>query len=353
MPVILDTKEYITDTGVAESNVKLVKRGTLLMSFKLTIGRTAIAGRDLYTNEAIAAVVPKADSVDTTFLSYVLPIAAHAGDVDQAVKGRTLNKSKLLRLDMLLPPPHEQKRIAAVLSSVDEAIQATQAVIEQKRRVKDGLLQELLTRGVRTTRFRQSNHGQIPHHWEIATPGELATFTGGYGFCPPDWSMKGLPIIRIQNLNGSSKFNYYDGPVREKWLVEPGDLLFAWAGSAGASFGPCIWPGPTGVLNQHIYKLTPNEGVDPGWLYAIMRLITSRVEERAHGFKATLLHVHKSDITGQLIPLPPYSEQRAISERLDAMTGSIEAGESELGVLREVKRGLLQDLLTGKVRVST
>ncbi len=252
-----------------------------------------------------------------------------------------------------LPPLAEQKKIAAILSSVDEAIQASEAVIEQTRRVKDGLLDEVLTRGLEHTAFKETSIGDIPRHWEIATPGELAAFTGGYGFRPPDWSAKGLPIIRIQNLNGNAKFNYYDGPARDEWIVEPGDLLFAWAGSAGASFGPCIWPGPRGVLNQHIYKLRVRPGVDARWLYAVMRLITSRVEQRAHGFKSTLLHVHKSDITDQPIPLPPYEEQAAIAERLEALSGAVESGESELAQLRQVKAGLLQDLLTGKVRVST
>ena len=154
-------------------------------------------------------------------------------------------------VSFLLPPLPEQQKIAAILSSVDEAIQATQGVIDQTRRVKEGLLQDLLTRGLPGhTRFKRTEIGEIPESWEVITVGDLATFSGGHGFRPAEWSDTGLPIIRIQNLNGNQSFNYYAGVIEEKWLVQPGELLFAWAGSAGASFGPCIWPGPVGLLNR-------------------------------------------------------------------------------------------------------
>jgi type I restriction enzyme S subunit len=251
-----------------------------------------------------------------------------------------------------LPPLPEQKKIAAILSSVDEAIQATQAVIHQTRRVKAGLLQDLLTRGIGHTRFKQTEIGEIPEGWSLSQPGKLADFSGGYGFRPPDWGSEGLPIIRIQNLNGSQDFNHYAGDVLEKWLVPPGQLLFAWAGTAGASFGPCLWPGPLGVLNQHIFKIEPRTGVNKQWLCAVLRLITHRIERRAHGFKSTLLHVHKADITDQVVPLPPPAEQTRIAERAAEIEKVIERAEAGFRALVAVKSALLQDLLTGRVRVT-
>jgi type I restriction enzyme S subunit len=159
---------------------------------------------------------------------------------------------------------------------------------------------------------------------------ELCSFLNGNGFRPTDWKPSGLPIIRIQNLNGSEIFNYFDGEVRDEWIVEPGDLLFAWAGVKGVSFGPTIWPGPKGVLNQHIYRVVPNKGVDRYWLYAALRLVTSRIEAQAHGFKSSLVHVHKEDITGQMVELPPLMEQRKIAEILRAWDEAIEKTEALL-----------------------
>jgi len=93
------------------------------------------------------------------------------------------------------------------------------------------------------------------------TIGDVCDFESGNGFRPQDWKTKGLPIIRIQNLNGSDSFNYFDGEPDPAWIVETNDLLFAWAGVKGVSFGPTIWNGPKGVLNQHIYRIRPKKGM--------------------------------------------------------------------------------------------
>lgn len=181
--------------------------------------------------------------------------------------------------------------------------------------------------------------------------GELCEFINGNGFRPPDWKPSGLLIIRIQNLNGSQNFNYFDGVPKDKWIVEPGDLLFAWAGVKGVSFGPTIWPGPRGVLNQHIFRVAPKNVIDRYWLYLALQVVTRRVEENAHGFKASLVHVHKDDITDQIVDLPPIAEQRRIAEILRTWDEAIE----KLGELRAAKKqrldGLRSGLLFGALRL--
>ncbi|GBQ62196.1 restriction endonuclease S subunit [Ameyamaea chiangmaiensis NBRC 103196] len=154
--------------------------------------------------------------------------------------------------------------------------------------------------------------------------GDLCDFFNGNGFRPPDWSPSGLPIIRIQNLNGSQNFNYFNGTPKPKWIVEPGDLLFAWAGVKGVSFGPTIWPGPRGVLNQHIFRVVPKKDIDKYWLYLALQVATRRIEANAHGFKSSLVHVQKDDITNQVVDLPPLHEQRKIAEVLRTWGESLE-----------------------------
>ncbi|MET0003659.1 MAG: restriction endonuclease subunit S [Candidatus Thiodiazotropha sp.] len=180
----------------------------------------------------------------------------------------------------------------------------------------------------------------VPAGWHRKTIDELFSFTSGNGFRATDWSTEGLPIIRIQNLNGSKNFNYYNGKVLDKWLVEPGQLLFAWAGTQGVSFGPTIWRGPRGVLNQHIYKLTPKIDADEAWLFYALLWVTEKIEQKAHGFKSTLLHVHKSDITGQLVTVPPHGEQKAIGATLSIWDEAIQKTE-ELITAKETKHASL------------
>lgn len=177
--------------------------------------------------------------------------------------------------------------------------------------------------------------------------GDLCDFFNGNGFRPPDWRPSGLPIIRIQNLNGSQNFNYFDGEPKPKWIVEPGDLLFAWAGVKGVSFGPTIWPGPRGVLNQHIFRIVPKKGVDKYWLYLAMQIATRRIESNAHGFKSSLVHVQKDDITNQVVDLPPLPEQRKIAEILRTWDEAIEKLEALRAAKLRRHRALTHSLVFG------
>lgn len=188
-------------------------------------------------------------------------------------------------------------------------------------------------------------------NWNRKTVGELCCFSNGHGFTPRDWAKQGWPIIRIQNLNGSENFNYFNGEPDPDWIVEPGDLLFAWAGVAGVSFGPTIWQGPRGVLNQHIYRITPLDGVDKNWLYAALKMVTTRIERKAHGFKSSLLHVKKSDITDQHIHQPKIEEQGEIARILSVGNLHIDLTERLIAAKQERRTWLMQQLLTGKRRL--
>ena len=103
---ISNTKKTITEAGVSNSSVKLIPKGTVLLSFKLSIGKVAIAGRDLYTNEAIAALVPKDGRVLPKYLYYILPRLNLSGQsgARKAAKGRTSSKGRLEKVLIPLPP---------------------------------------------------------------------------------------------------------------------------------------------------------------------------------------------------------------------------------------------------------
>ncbi|WP_318875108.1 restriction endonuclease subunit S [Sinorhizobium meliloti] len=185
----------------------------------------------------------------------------------------------------------------------------------------------------------------------MATVADVCTLQNGRGFKPEDWGDVGLPIIRIQNLNGNPAFNHFAGEVENRFLVEPGQMLFAWAGTKGVSFGPTVWNGKRGVLNQHIFKVHCRGEIDHRWLYATLRHVTDRIERKAHGFKSTLVHVKKAEIERQPILLPPLPEQRKIAEILSTWDKAIETTEKLLANAEAQKEALMQQLLTGKRRL--
>ena len=141
---ITDTSEKITDLGIERSNAKLIARGTTLMSFKLTIGKTARAGIDLYTNEAIAAFFAKDRKVSQEYLCLALPVAVAAAVTDQAIKGATLNKAKVEGMLIRLPPLSEQLEISALIEAAERSIELLEKKQEALLRLKKGLMHKLL-----------------------------------------------------------------------------------------------------------------------------------------------------------------------------------------------------------------
>ncbi len=125
--VVTKTAERLTDLGVKHSNAKLQAAGTVLLSFKLTIGRVGIAGVPLYTNEAIAGL--RSDELYPNYLFQGLQQWDLLQGVDQAIKGATLNKEKLRKIEFEYPTyKPEQAKIAEVLSTVDRAIEETNSL---------------------------------------------------------------------------------------------------------------------------------------------------------------------------------------------------------------------------------
>lgn len=143
--VITESKEEISQSGA--NRLKTVPKGTLLMSFKLSIGRVAFAGRDLYTNEAICAFFDLSENAG--FLYHALQRVDFALYGKQAVKGYTLNKESLRSVEIPFPTSSEQAAIANALDDMDAEIQALDTRLKKARQVKEGMMQNLLTGRIR------------------------------------------------------------------------------------------------------------------------------------------------------------------------------------------------------------
>jgi len=176
--------------------------------------------------------------------------------------------------------------------------------------------------------------------------GEICELVNGRGFKPHEWRKQGLPIIRIQNLNGSQDFNYFEGEYNPKIVVNSGQLLFAWSGSRGASFGPHIWRGPRGVLNYHTWKVIPKEGTDRDFLFQLLEFETQKIEASSHGASA-LVHVQKGDMEQRLFDIPHIEEQRKIAEILRTWDLGVEKLEALQAAKMQRHRALTHSLVFG------
>jgi type I restriction enzyme S subunit len=147
--------------------------------------------------------------------------------------------------------------------------------------------------------------------------GEISTLTNGRAFQQSEWSDEGLPIIRIQNLVDPAKpFNYYQGSLPDKFSVRPGDILLAWSGTPGTSFGCYRWSGPKGWLNQHIFNVRITGEILPDFLVYQVNSLLGELISRARG-GVGLQHVTKRTVEELPLWLPPRADQERILRILD------------------------------------
>lgn len=186
--------------------------------------------------------------------------------------------------------------------------------------------------------------------------GDVAEYINGRAFKPKEWKEKGLPIVRIQNLNDeNAEYHYSDVMHEDKYLLHNGDLLFAWA----ASLGTYIWDKGDAWLNQHIFKVIPKENVSKKYLYYALTSIIKELYAKSHG--SGMVHVTKDKFVNTEIPLPPLPTQHAIVSRIESLFAKLDKAVEHLRTaqqqLKIYRQAVLNKFLTdgsenwGKVKL--
>lgn len=190
-----------------------------------------------------------------------------------------------------------------------------------------------------------------PQGWTYAAIGELCTLINGRAFKPSDWTNTGLPIIRIQNLNNpDAKFNHFLGNVEPKFIVDNGELLFAWSGTPGTSFGAHIWTGERAVLNQHIFRVLFDETViDKNFFKIAINQKLQELIDKAHG-GVGLRHVTKGKFEQTEILLPSFNEQRGIVAKIEALKARSQRVKEELEAIAPLLDQFRQSVLVAAFR---
>jgi len=308
----------------------------------------------------ILALRPR-DCADAGFLLAVLShdeAIKYATSTSAGTKMPRTSWSSLSEYPVLVPPLPEQKKIAAILSSVDEVIQATQLVIDQTRRVKEGLLQDLLTRGLPGhTRFKQTEIGEIPEDWTAPLLDEVSHRGSGH---TPDkkhpeyWGgdIKWVSLADSHRLDDvfiseTTSCITPAGVANSSAVVHPAGSVLV---SRDASVGRSAIMVCDMAVSQHFIAWRCSANLDNLFLYYVLQKHKPRFEQIAAG--STIKTIGLGYFKKLRIPLPALTEQRTIATRLLAMDETVWELLRQRSALVAVKAGLLQDLLTGRVRVS-
>jgi len=282
---------------------------------------------------------------------------------------KRINVKQFLELVIPLPPLEEQWGVAEVLSTVDRAIEVVDGVVARLERLKKALMRELLTGRVRVreengklvfhreTEFQETPIGKIPKEWKIVKLKDICEKIKAGGTPPTsrkEFYNGDTPFVKIEDITNTRKYLKHTSTTITKaglensnaWLVPPKSLLFAMYGSIGAI---AINDIPV-ATNQAILAIVPNrEKSYVEFLYYLLIFLKPYFEKYAK--RTTQANLTAEIVREFKIPLPPLQEQKNIAEILSAVDRVIELYYEKRKRLERLKRGLMDLLLTGRVKV--
>ena len=272
-----------------------------------------------------------------------------------------INANEYSSFSVILPPLPEQRAIAAVLDSIDDAIEGAEAVIAATEGLRDALLHDLLTRGLpgQHTEFRDvPGLGTIPADWEVVRLGDVCAPPQYGASAPAQPYNPELPrYVRITDLTDDGRLKQEDGRSAEPsrvsgYELESGDLLFARSGATvGKTYmyrekdGPCVYAGYLIRFRPHRNLTFPEylERCTHSQFYS--RWVESMLRAGAQP------NINAAEYSSLTIPLPPLVEQQAIAAALDGVDATLKVAREELAGLRLLKESTADALLTGRVRI--
>lgn len=312
-------------------------------------GRRGICSTDIL-------VLRSKQGLESSYLFAVVqsePFLAFAENDAAGTKMPRTSWKRLETIKLSIPPLKEQHRIAEILSSVDTSIQATQAVIEQAERVKRGLMEELLTGGLGSEAIER---GEVPAGWELDELKECFSKVIDYRGKAPPKAASGIPLITAKNIRkGFLSFKadeYIDEEQYEDWMVrglpQAGDVMF----TTEAPLGNVAQFPSEGVyaLGQRVITLRCNERLKSSYLFYLLqsKFMEAEIQSRATG--STAKGIKSKEFQKIKVPFPNTAEQLRIAQILSSFDASIAKQKNILEQHVQTKRGLMDDLLTGKVR---
>jgi type I restriction enzyme S subunit len=188
-------------------------------------------------------------------------------------------------------------------------------------------------------------HPEYPDDWERSPLYSLAQWVNGLAFRDIQFSPSGMPVIKIAEIKGgiSGQTKFTEQSFDESVRVRPGDLLFSWSGQPETSIDAFWWRGPEGWLNQHVFRVTPADGIDPTYFYYLLRYLKRNFVGIARNKQTTGLgHVTKRDLENIEAAYPELPEQRAIAHILGTLDDKIELNRRMSETLEAMARALFK-----------
>lgn len=335
-----------------------IEKNDVLLTCVGSIGRTAVVKDEpLFTVQRSVAIFKLCDSIDSYYFNYSLN--SNYLQKQLKIRAKTTAQSgiylgELSKMSTIVPKLSEQQKISLILSTVDESIENTDKLIDKTKELKKGLMQRLLTKGIGHDRFKNTEIGRIPEEWEVTQLNNVANVIDSLHETPK-YQEEGFPMIRVVDVNGKAISAESSFKVSEdiylkftrKYKPQKYDIIMSRVGSYGiVSY---LKDDKKVCLGQNIVVI--NAKINKMYLFycLISIIVQSQIERFAVGSSQKTLSLE--NIKKLMVLLPNPEEQERITLILISVDEKIEQYESKKEKLLDLKKGLMQKLLTGKIRV--
>jgi len=364
---VSDNIPHISQEANEAFSRSILRENDVLFSIAGALGRVAIVTDDILpanTNQALAIVrVKERNRLSVEYLRYFLmgsQVQSFVRTIAIQSQQANINLEHVRNFTVALPSIGEQLRLVGVLSAADLAVAKAGEVIAKTERLKKGLMQELLTKGIGHKEYKQTPIGRIPKEWEVAQLKDL-TLDVKNGFASGKRDERGIVQVRMNNLTTDGRLlldTYLKVPIPENidtWLLKPNDFLFNNTNSIDLVGKSAIFKGAPFpcTFSNHFTRIRFNENlVLPEWV--LYHFITHW--EKGYFKSVAIRHVGQAAVHSEYLlrlrtPRPPLLEQQKIMEIFSTLNRKLELERMEKTRLERVKQGLMDLLLTGKIRV--
>ena len=360
--LLINNCDVIDSDRLNEFKEYLINENDILMSLTGNIGRSVRVPKlseKLLQNYRVGKFVP-ISNLDETFLLYLLRssyLFKQFEFLSNKQAQANLGKEEFEKINFMAPKSIiEQQKIASILSNVDELISSYDDTIQATKKLKTGLMQQLLTKGIGHKKFKRvkgyfGKEIEIPENWSIKSLNEIAILVMGQSPSGESYNeFEGTPL-----LNGPTEFGrihptpvqFTDKPTK---ICQPDDILLCVRGSTTGRLNIadqqyCIGRGLGAIRGQNGISNTK-------WLYNHFQNIKSLIYNIASGGGSTFPNINQVLIKKIMLPYPDIFEQQKIASILSSVDDKITELESKKKSLESLKKGLMQKLLTGQIRVS-
>ncbi len=365
--IINKTNQSITDKALKETSVKLLPEDSVLLCCTASLGEVALTKIPLTTNQQFNGLVSK--DKKNIFPYYLFYSAQKLGESLKNKSGKTtinfLSVGSLSKEKVLVPPIKEQQKIAEILGVVDENITKTQEVMEATEKLKRGLMQQLFTRGIGHTKFKETKIGQIPEEWGVVSirNSAIKLIDGDRGANYPkqeDFSPEGHCLF-LSAKNVSKNGFIFDevsflseekDKALRKGKLERGDIILTSRGTVGnvAYYDEKI-PFDNIRINSGMLIVRHGEQFDPVFLYRYFSSPQMEAKYSSMGSGSAQPQLPIGSLEQVEVPLIPVKEQKEIANIISAVNEKILINKKLKEKLTQLKKGLMSDLLSGKVRI--